>query len=63
MKVIIGLNPAPGDLESNFKKVGSWSPRASFIRIISTYRINEIKKGKLLEKVKFYANKKILYIF
>ena len=42
-----------------FLKLDFWSPGADFIPIISTKGINQIKKGKMQEKVKFYAYKNI----
>ena len=46
-----------------FLKLDLWSPWAGFIPIIITKGINQIKKGKLKEKFKFYAYKKIEYKF
>ena len=41
-----------------FLKLDLWSLWVGFINIISTKGINQIKKGKLYEKSKFYAYKK-----
>ena len=40
----------PHGIAPTFLKFDSWLPRAGFIPIISTKRINQIKKGKFVTK-------------
>ena len=47
----------PHGIAPTFLKLDSWSPMAGYIHIISTKGINQIKKEKFLEKMKFMHTK------
>ena len=49
----------PHGIAPTFLKLNSWSLGAGLIPIMFTKGINQIKKEKVQEKVKFYEYKKI----
>ena len=59
MLPIIKIMKGSLGIATTFIKLDSRSPRLGFIPVIFTKGINQIKKGKLYEKVRFYAYKKI----
>ena len=50
MYSLVQLVLHPHGIVPTFLELDSWSPGADFIPIISTQGIDQIKKGKLLEK-------------
>ena len=54
----------PHGIAPTFLNLGSWSPGAGFIPIISTKRINQIKKGSFMYTKRFntYCNRWVQFL-